>query len=43
MKLDDRGLAMILVIYHSLGAYKLLSPIENSVVNNKDVEFDEHR
>lgn len=42
-KLDGRRQTMVMVGYHSICAYKLFSPIENKVVINRDVEFDESK
>lgn len=42
-KLDDRRRAMVIVGYHSIGAYKLFSPTENKVVINKYMNFDESK
>jgi hypothetical protein len=42
-KLDDKSQAMILVGYHSTGAYKIYDPKSKKVVFNKDVKFDESK
>ncbi|KAL2342497.1 hypothetical protein Fmac_003782 [Flemingia macrophylla] len=40
-KLDSRSQAMVLVGYHSTGAYKLFDPIQRRVVISNDVVVDE--
>jgi len=40
-KLDDKSQVMIMVGYHSTGAYKLYDPNNKKIVFNKDVKFDE--
>jgi hypothetical protein len=42
-KLDDKSQAMIMVGYHSTGAYKLYDPSSKKVVFSKDVKFDESK
>jgi len=40
-KLDDKSQVMIMVGYHSTGAYKLYDPNSKKIVFSKDVKFDE--
>jgi len=40
-KLDDKSQVMIMVGYHSTGAYKLYDPNNKKIVFSKDVKFDE--
>jgi hypothetical protein len=42
-KLDDKSQVMILVGYHSTGAYKLYDPKSKKFVFSKDVKFDESK
>src|ERR1051325_6768739 len=39
-KLDDQSEVMVLICYHSTGAYKLYLPIEDKLVINIDVRVD---
>jgi len=40
-KLDNKSQVMIMVGYHSTGAYKLYDPNNKKIVFSKDVKFDE--
>ena len=40
-KLDDKSQVMIMVGYHSIGAYKLYDPNNKKIMFTKDVKFDE--
>ena len=40
-KLDSRAQTMILVGYHSTGAYKLFDPLSKKIVISNDVIVDE--
>jgi hypothetical protein len=42
-KLDDKSQTMIMVGYHSTGAYKLYDPKNKKIVFSKDVKFDESK
>ncbi|PNX62653.1 equilibrative nucleoside transporter 3-like protein [Trifolium pratense] len=42
-KLDDKSEAMILVGYHTTGAYKLYNPITKKVTASRDVTFEEDK
>jgi hypothetical protein len=42
-KLDDRSEAVVLIGYHSTGAYKLYSPIEDKLIISRDVRIDESK
>ena len=42
-KLDDRSEVMVLIGYHSTGAYKLYSPIKDKLVISRDVLVDESK
>ena len=40
-KLEDRSEALILVGYHSIGAYKLYNPKKKQILISRDVVVDE--
>ena len=42
-KLDDQSEVLVLIGYHSIGAYKLFSPIKNKLVISKDGLEDESK
>ncbi|PNX60317.1 retrotransposon-related protein, partial [Trifolium pratense] len=42
-KLDDKSEAMILVGYHTAGAYKLYNPITKKITASRDVTFEEDK
>ena len=42
-KMDDRSEVLVLIGYHSIGAYKLYSPIEDKMVIIKDRLEDESK
>ena len=42
-KLDDKGKSMILLGYHSIGAYILFDPSTKNVAVSGDVMFDESK
>ena len=42
-KLDDRSQTMVLIGYHSTGAYKLYSPNDDKLVISRDVVVDESK
>src|ERR1044072_10006899 len=42
-KLDDQSEVMVLIGYHSTGAYKLYSPIKDKLVLSRDVCVDESK
>lgn len=42
-KLDNRCQFMILIVYHSIGVYKIVSPNENKVIISRHVQFDERK
>lgn len=42
-KLDDKSQAIILIGYHSTGAYKMYSPYDEKLVINRDVLVDESK
>ncbi|MCH79927.1 copia-type polyprotein [Trifolium medium] len=42
-KLDDKSEVMILIGYHTAGAYKLYNPITKKVTSSRDVTFEEDK
>ncbi|MCI23137.1 copia-type polyprotein, partial [Trifolium medium] len=42
-KLDDKSEAMILVGYHTAGAYKLYNPITKKITASRDLTFEEDK
>ncbi|CAL0316802.1 unnamed protein product [Lupinus luteus] len=40
-KLDDKGVKLIFVGYHTTGAYKVLDPATNCICHIRDIKFDE--
>ena len=42
-KLDDRSQIMVLIGYHSTGAYKLYSPNDDKLVISRDIVVDESK
>ena len=41
--MDDQSEVLVLIGYHSIGAYKLYSPIEDKLVINKDYRVYESK
>jgi len=41
-KLEDKSEALILIGYHPTGAYKLFSPVNQQILNSRDVIVDEN-
>lgn len=41
--MDDRAQQMVLVGYHSTGAYKMYDPIQKKIVKSRDVVIDESK
>jgi hypothetical protein len=42
-KLDDKSEVMIMIGYHTAGAYKLYNPITKKVTSSRDVTFEEDK